>query len=101
MVFQVLRIILVSGFRVIFPLTTWHLLDVRVAEKEACQYVFFRSALVITIVVSVSCNSSYIESCGPTTDWTKLRCTDHTMRNLNIVNQPMGNLNTYCNIGGP
>ena len=46
------------------PLTTWNLLDFRIAEKEkTAKIIFVRVALVITTaVVSFSCNSSCFES---------------------------------------
>ena len=62
MVFVVLFIL--ADLAMILPLTTWNLLDFRVADKKNCycKGVFVRVVLVITIVVSFSCNSPYFES---------------------------------------
>ena len=56
----------------IMPLTTWNLLDFRVAKKEKLlkHYLFAQPWRSRLTVVSFSCNSSYFESYQPKIDWT-------------------------------
>ena len=53
----------VADLAMITPLTIWNLLGFRVTEKKkTAKTIYVRSALVITSVVSLPCNSSYFES---------------------------------------